>query len=130
MALPVRPAVPALVGLQALLERQRTALQDGQPDDLPTLSAQLQLQMAQIKSTAAQLAPPVDEDAIAQLNALNQLATTNMALLQRRMGANDDALKALGASSAAMQAAQQQQTYAPEGRLSSAPLGGRMLGQA
>lgn len=130
MPVPLHPAVPALAGLQALLERQRTALHDGHPDDLPALSAQLQLQMAQIKSAAAQLTPPIDEAAIAQLHALNQLAITNMAMLQRRMVGNEDTLRALGASSQALQAAQQQQTYAHEGRLSATPLGGRMLGQA
>lgn len=130
MGVPVRPALPGLAGLQALLERQRTVLQNGQPDDLPALSAQLQLQMVQIKSTAAQLKPPVDDAAIAELNALNRLASANLEVLQRRMAANHAALEALGAGSATLAAARQRETYEADGALGAGALGGRMLGQA
>lgn len=131
MGLPIRPAVPALAGLQALMERQRSALMEGRADDLQALSAQLKLQVSQIKHAASQAeAPPADPHAREELEKLNQLATLNLELLQRRLVETQASVGALGVGVPALEETRARTTYEAAGRLGTGPLVGRPLGQA
>ena len=131
MPLPIRPAVPALAGLQALMERQHSALLEGRADDLQALGVQIKLQVAQIKHAAGQIAqPPADADARAELEQLNRMATLNLELLQRRLLETQASLGALGVGVPALEEARARSTYEAAGRMEAGLAGGRALGQA
>ncbi|MBL0423321.1 hypothetical protein JI739_23495 [Ramlibacter sp. AW1] len=129
--LPLRPAVPGLAGLQALMERQRSALVEGRADDLHALGAQIRQQIAQIKQAAGQVGPPpADAQARSEIEQLNQLATMNLELLQRRLVETQSAIGALGAGVPALEESKAMTTYEAAGRMEAGHVGKRTLGQA
>jgi hypothetical protein len=131
MPLPIRPAVPALAGLQALMERQRHALMEGNADELAALGAQLKVQVAQIRHAAHRAeGPPRNEAARAELEQLNQLAMTNLELLQRRLVETQSSMEALGPGVALLEETRARMTYESAGRMDTLPASGRPLGQA
>ena len=131
MTLPIRPAEPALAGLQALMERQRSALMEGRADDLQAIGAQIQMQLAQIKHAGSRIdPPPAGADARAELERLNQLAITNLELLQRRLVETQGSLGALGVGVPALEELRARTTYEAAGREDAGIGGGRALGQA
>lgn len=131
MPLPIRPAVPALAGLQALMERQHSALLEGRADDLQALGVQIKLQVAQIKHAAGQIPPPpADADARAELEQLKQMAALNLELLQRRLVETQSALGTLGAGVPALEEARARSTYEAAGRMEAGLAGTRALGRA
>ena len=109
---------------------QRGPAADG-AHDLHALGAQTRQQIAQIRQAAGQVGPPpADAQARSEIEQLNQLATLNLELLQRRLVETQSALGALGAGVPALEESRARSTYEAAGRMDSGSVGKRPLGQA